>query len=352
MKVKILMHTHPNSTSFNAQDLNGIEIASRLDANIFEIYFIDTLNTPINQKLKKNNIKIISIKNKNRWLKKLNVLRFKLLNKFDISFYVSVFCIDSIFLTLLPFFDKNRKTIHMIENTLPYPNASKKYQICAKYNAKHSNHTIPISKKIQQDLKNLYGLTSNNIIHVGADTRLFKPVFEKNNSRLKIVSVGTFQKRKQPELFAKIAKQFADQDFYWIGEGELKDNIIAKKENEKIENLYLLDNMPHQELADFLARCDIFLFPSIHEGFPKVVVEAMASGLPAIVFDNYKPEAVIDAKTGFVVSSEKEMVLKLQKLIEDSQLRQEMSLNAVQRAKDFDWDIIVRKWEKTILDII
>lgn len=62
------MHTQPNITSFNAQDLNGREIASRFNEDLFEIYFLNTLDINIDAKLLKKNIKIINILAKNKFL--------------------------------------------------------------------------------------------------------------------------------------------------------------------------------------------------------------------------------------------------------------------------------------------
>jgi len=353
-KIKILFHTQPNIESFNAQDLNGREIASRLNNDLFEIYFIDILGTEIDPKLKKHNIKILKIKNKNNiLLRKLEVFKYKLLYKYDISFYIRVFKNEGLFLKLLPFFDKNRKTIHMVENMLPYPNSNKEYQKSAKYNALHSSVVYSISKIVRNTVQKEYKIDTQ-IVPVGVDTTLFSPLDfnKKNNNRLKILSVGTFQKRKQPELFAEIAKKFPKNDFYWIGEGELKRKVLEKKKKEHIGNLYLLNNMQHSELSEFMSNSDIFLFPSLHEGFPKVIIEAMASGLPVIAFDKYGPEAVLDNKTGFVVSDEKEMIEKLDILIKGENLRKEFSQNSIERAKEFDWNTITNIWKKEIIQLV
>jgi len=346
-KIKVLFHTQPNITSFNAQDLNGREIASRLNEDLFEIYFLDVLHTEIDSRLLKDNIKIFKV-SKNKFKRKWDIFKYKLLHKYDISFYVRVFKQEGYFLKLLKLFDKNRKTIHMVENRLPYP-ADEEYNKQAKYNALHSNYIFPISKQVQKDVEQFYNIKGDGIIHVGVDTSLFTPNFNKKNNLLKIISCGTFQARKQPLLFAEIAKYYPNCDFYWIGEGELKNEVQHKKEQEKIDNLYLLNNMRHKELSKFMANSDIFLFPSIHEGFPKVIVETMASGLPVIAFDKYGPEAIINNKTGFIVHSKEEMIIKLKILIEDESLREKFAVNSVKRAKEFDWNKIVLEWEKVLL---
>lgn len=347
-KIKILMHTEPNITSFNAQDLNGRYIASLLDKDFFEIYFMDTLGTQIDPKLQKDNIKILKIDTDNKILRKIRAFKYKLLYRYDVSFYVRVFRVDSLFLKLLPFFDKNRKTIHMVESLVPYL-GDKEYNKWAKYNALHSTKTFSISKKVQARVEEHYGIDTS-IIHVGVDCSIFKPLQKNGKERLRVVGCGALNPMKQPLLFIKIAKKFPEADFVWVGEGILRDEIVKKSDN--IDNFELKNNMAHKELSEYFAQSDIFLFPSLHEGFPKVVIESMACRLPSIVFDRYEPEAVIDNQTGFIVSDENEMIDRLRILIKDKNIREEFSNNSVKRAKEFDWKLIVKEWDKIIKDLV
>ena len=342
------MHTQPNITSFNAQDINARYIASLLDENLFEIYFLNTLDNNIDPKLLKPNIKIINILTKNKFLRKFQISKYKLLRKYNVSFYIRVFKSDSLFLKLLPFFDKNRKTIHMVESMVPYL-GDEKYNKWAKYSALHSDLAFSISKKVKETVKKEYSIDTK-IMHVGVDTSIFRPIEKTKKERLRVVGCGTLTKMKQPLLFVEIARLFPNADFVWIGEGELKDEIL--KQSKDLKNFKLLANKSHKELAEFFANSDIFLFPSLHEGFPKVVIEGMACGLPSIVFDRYGPEAVVDSETGFIVSDKKQMIERLGVLIENESLRKEFSKKSIERAKEFDWKKIVKQWEKIILNEI
>ena len=89
-------------------------------------------------------------------------------------------------------------------------------------------------------------------------------------------------------------------------------------------------------LSEKLPYYDLFLFPSKMEGFPNVVIEAMACGLPAIVFDAYGPEAVVNGESGFVVNKVEEMIEKIQLLQQDNNLFEAMSIKAKERAINYD----------------
>jgi glycosyltransferase involved in cell wall biosynthesis len=64
-----------------------------------------------------------------------------------------------------------------------------------------------------------------------------------------------------------------------------------------------------------MQEADVFLFLSIHEGFPKVTIEVAATKTASIVFNNYRPETVLNGETGFIVRDVEEMMNKLTILI-------------------------------------
>ena len=159
------------------------------------------------------------------------------------------------------------------------------------------------------------------------------------------------QIRKCPFTFANIAKLIPETDFIWIGDGYYKKWIEVKKEKEQINNLFLPGIMNQNELSKYLLKCDIFLFPSIHEGFPNVIIEAMASGLPVIAQDSYGPEAIIDSDTGYIVKSEFEMLEKLRKLLKNEEKIRYMSKNSRKRALKYSGDSNICELESFLENI-
>ena len=119
----------------------------------------------------------------------------------------------------------------------------------------------------------------------------------------------------------------------------------------KLNNVTFLDPMPHNQLVELMRRCDILLHPSKLEGFPKVVLEGAATGLPAIIFDHYQAPAVLHDVTGFQVKTVDEMVDRLGLLIRDQSLRERMGAAAVDYAQQFDWNSIVRRWEEIFIHL-
>lgn len=349
-KIRVIMHALADQNNYNAQNLNAREIAYRLNPDKFDVTLFYE-DKPDPRLVNRENIHLIKLP-KNKVLSSFIVLKKYLTQKYDIFFYVRISRTDYIYLKMKKIFNDRRITIHIIENKLPYPGATKRYNKIAKANALNSDYVFSVSKYVAETAEKEYGIKTS-VMYVGVDTSLFVPPKEKNhNSKVKILYVGSFQERKRPYLVLEAAKYFPDAEFHLIGNGPLRDRLLFMKKSEKLYNVYIHGEMPQKNLIPYHQNSDIFLFPSIHEGFPKVTIEAASCGLPAIVFDNYKPETVLDGKTGFIVKDFQEMLNKLEILINNPNLRNKMGKNAREYAKNFNWDVIVKKWEKIFLDAV
>jgi glycosyltransferase involved in cell wall biosynthesis len=96
------------------------------------------------------------------------------------------------------------------------------------------------------------------------------------------------------------------------------------------------------ELATVFASADVFAFASETETFGNVVVEAAASGLPAVVASvGAAHEHVIDGETGIITSGTAALALALSALLGDPRRRARMATAARERARGYDLDAAV-----------
>ncbi|MEW6003265.1 MAG: glycosyltransferase, partial [Nitrospirota bacterium] len=122
-------------------------------------------------------------------------------------------------------------------------------------------------KENKNDTKKLLGLNQNKqyLIFVGQ----LQEVKGINNL---IEALSILQKRKT--LFF---------DTVLIGEGPLRYEITQLiKEKELTEKVYLRGNRPHDEIPLWMNAGDILCLPSLREGLPSVILEALACGLPVV----------------------------------------------------------------------
>lgn len=355
-KIKVIMHAFCDEDDFNAQNLNAREIACRLNPNLFEVALF-YCTRPDERLRDKENIHLIKVPNYKETPTKiiafLSVLRH-LLGRYNILFYVRNMRIEHLYFKFRKILGDQKITVHTIEGILPIIGASEYYKKVAKYTTIRSDYVYSVSKYVAETAEKHYGIKTP-VIYVGVDTKVFQPAKnkkEENKRKLKVLYVGSFQRRKRPYLVIDAAKRFPNVEFHLIGSGPLESSLLEAKKKFKTSNVYFHGRVPLEKLVSSLQEADVFLFPSIHEGFPKVTIEAAATGLPAIVFNNYRPETVINGETGFIVGDVGEMMEKLAILIEDVDLRHKMGERAREYAKRFDWNIITNQWETEFLKMV
>ena len=341
-KIRILFMADCNATSIQAQDRDAKNWILFLDPLEYNISIFCKGEPDIRLK-NKDNVNIIFLNNKIRLIRGFKKVYYYIFKAYEVVI-VSNWSLSSILFKINKYLGKRAKLIVPIVNQVPYDNPRFSFFKSGSVNV------FAISKKIMQGIKK-YMNVDVPVVHGCYDLCMFnyKP---HHNKRRKIVCVASLQVRKQPFLFANIAKKTPEADFIWVGDGYYMSWLAEKIQREKISNLTMAGTMSQLKLATLLQNCDIFLFPSIHEGFPAAVAEAMACGLPVIVFDTYGPEAVIDGKTGYVVNSEFEMLENLKYLLSNENTLRDFSVNARKRAMDFEGSNIIRELEDYIDELV
>lgn len=110
---------------------------------------------------------------------------------------------------------------------------------------------------------------------------------------LKIIQVGRLNEVKNHNFSLEIAKKLKDQNvdfiFFIIGQGPLENSIRKKVQDYNLEkNVFLLG--VRGDVPNLMAGADIMLMPSLHEGFPVVLVESQAVGLKSLISSNISKE--------------------------------------------------------------
>jgi glycosyltransferase involved in cell wall biosynthesis len=172
---------------------------------------------------------------------------------------------------------------------------------------------------------------------------------------LVIVSTGRLAKQKGFEYLIEAAKSVIEKYphvFIFIaGTGKLEDTL--KRQINRLEldnNVHLLGF--HKNISELLNAADLFVLPSLYEGMPNSLMEALAHGIPAISTRvNGVEELMNDGEHGFIVESKNVLSLEraMEQLIVDTELKKKGQRGAQHVKEKFSIDKMVNKLEKHLL---
>jgi colanic acid/amylovoran biosynthesis glycosyltransferase len=203
-----------------------------------------------------------------------------------------------------------------------------------------------------------------SIVPVGVDTDFFYPIKKGlcKNEKSKLISVGRLSVVKGHiyafEVVKKLKEASYDIVLTVVGEGSERLNLENYiKDNKLNESIVLVGAKSREEIRELLQDNDIFLFPSVslHYGISTETQglannEAMACGLPVVVFDSGGVKYTLeDGISGFVCEEYDIdcMISKVKILIEDTEMAKIMSDQAVTFVnKNYSQKVINSKWEK------
>jgi glycosyltransferase involved in cell wall biosynthesis len=105
-----------------------------------------------------------------------------------------------------------------------------------------------------------------------------------------------------------------------------------------------LGYLPDEDLPFFYAGAQLFLFPSLYEGFGFPPLEAMACGTPVISSDaKCMPEALGDAAILRSPADAHGFAAAVVKILSDENLRRTLQANGIRRAQEFRWEMSVKQ---------
>lgn len=134
------------------------------------------------------------------------------------------------------------------------------------------------------------------------------------------------------EAFERINKEFSNTRLILVGKEEPKLDPLKIYNKKRIEENSSIEAVGQQSnIPAWLAASDCAVLASYREGFPNVVIEAGAMGLPQIVTDiNGANEIIIENKNGTIVPSKNtdSLYSAMKRMIEDSQWRETLASNA------------------------
>jgi len=238
--------------------------------------------------------------------------------------------------------------------------------------AKNADKIIADSENTKKDVINYLGIPQENIkvIHCGVSEN-FKIIDKENDKkridliRLKhglpekyILTVSTLEPRKNLltliKAYHKLKKNKIKHKLIVIGaKGWKYHNIFNAVKQYNLENdVIFLGFIPNNELPVIYNLSDIFVYPSIYEGFGLPPLEAMACGIPVVTSNTSAlPEVVGNA--GIMVNpyNPDEFTNAFYEVINNEGLKKEMIEKGLERVKTFSWEKNARETKEIYDDV-
>ena len=168
-----------------------------------------------------------------------------------------------------------------------------------------------------------------------------------------LLSVGRLSEQKAFDrlihAFARLAPEFPDWDLVIVGEGPLRPALTALSQELGLQGRLHLPGRAGN-IADWYQSADVFVLTSLFEGFPNVLAEAMAHGLPAVSVDcDTGPRDIIsNGIDGLLVpqNNPEALVAALRHLMANDALRHEMGACAEKIRDRLRIEKIAEQWEE------
>jgi glycosyltransferase involved in cell wall biosynthesis len=203
---------------------------------------------------------------------------------------------------------------------------------------------VSISPEIRKTVQLEYKLLENQVamIYNGINLSKIRPKdnYQIKGQAVRIIHVGSFKEQKNHagmiRSFRIVCDRYPNAKLQLIGGGDLQAKIKALVESLKLEkNVEFLGLQ--SDVFGFLNQADIFILPSLWEGMPISLIEAMATGLPVVATGvGGVPDMIEHEVSGLIVDINEELIAaSLINLIENEHLRKNYGLLARQEADRF-----------------
>jgi len=220
------------------------------------------------------------------------------------------------------------------------------------------NKMVSLGGKLTEDIKKYLHINDKKIFFtsVGITLSLFKKNIEIKKIPNSFLFVGKIMHHKGitylVEAFKKAENLGMDTKLFLIGAGPLENYI---KDNESSTIKYL-GKLSDEKLLEWYNKVDAFILPTLGEGMPTVILEAMAMELPTIATNVGAVSKMVDESNGYLIESHSSDAIfnainNFSKL--DITKKQQMSKRSGEKVKDnYTWEIVTNEHIKLFNKLI
>jgi glycosyltransferase involved in cell wall biosynthesis len=229
---------------------------------------------------------------------------------------------------------------------------------------------IIVSKAVLNSLDSYSGIYKKWLRMIYYGIPMLKAVPNKENARRQfglpvegplIVNVGRLAAQKNQYMLLKLLKRLPHLQLAIAGEGELRSVLEDEaRALGVLDRVFLLGEIPPEEIGNFLSAGDVFVFPSVYEATGLAMVEAMQIGLPVIASDIPGIREVLEeekeegALAGILVHPEDEQGFcrAVENILEHSDLAYSLINRGKARAKLYCVEQMADNYKQCFLELL
>ncbi|MFH1905188.1 MAG: glycosyltransferase family 1 protein [bacterium] len=220
---------------------------------------------------------------------------------------------------------------------------------------------IAVSESTKADIVNYLGVKEDKVIVIynGVSEIFKKDASQEECEKLRhklnlhakyILNVSNMKAHKNIETlieaYSKLREKGIEQKLLLVGgEKERVEELQIYSEQFNVaEDVICIQNIDFEDLPPLYQICDVFVFPSLYEGFGLPLVEAMASRVPVVTSNvSSMPEVVGNAGITVEPNDVDSLAKAIEKIISDSKLRENMIKMGIKQIEKFNWQDTARK---------
>lgn len=322
-------------------------------------FFVFTDNIEYKEKYK--NISIVYINKSNRiFWDYFKVLLKIIKSKPDVVIYPK---------NIIPFTHKlfSFKKVNIIHDLAFFDKSLNEYKILdtlymrifMRYSCKIADKIIAVSESTKNDIVNILKVNEDkiNVIYEGVEEKFKKEenfnIIDKRLRKLNIEKpfifyCGSLSPRKNILRVLKVFKHirtFIPHNFYISGGQSWKDQEVIKYIKEILpERVFLLGYLSEEDLVMMYSAADLFVYPSLYEGFGLPIIEAQACGCP-ILTSNITSCPEIAGEGAVIINpySEEEIKKGILSVLNNEEYRTSLVEKSLKNSKRFSWKITASK---------
>jgi glycosyltransferase involved in cell wall biosynthesis len=213
--------------------------------------------------------------------------------------------------------------------------------------------TVTVSESTRLDLTSL-GFRNVFVVPEGLDFMPLETVPVKENKPI-VVFAGRLKRAKRPdhaiEAFELVKMKIPEAELWIFGEGPFR----SKLENLGRNGVRFFGHLSNIDRRELIKKSWVLINPGVREGWGLNVIEANALGVPCVAYSvPGLRDSIQDGQTGLLAKSQSVTTLAetLFKVLDDTNLRNRLSENALEYSRTFSWDKAASEFMKNVKENI